>query len=437
MLSLPLLPTPDDVAHAAANTFDMLVRGGVADLRRTPARIIDEQPKGTVFQYLAPEARTRHLPVLLVPPLAAPPICFDLRRGCSMAEHLLGLGHPTYLVEYGSIGYSDRDLGLEHWVEDVLPGAIAHGLRARRRQAGAGRRLVPGRDHVAAGARRRGRTCRSTRSPWSPARSTSPSCGCSRRSAAWPTSPTASWAPRSTARWAARRRRSSSACSSSRRWTSTSPSRSRSRPTSTTATSSPRSRRSTTSSTTCTPTRGGRWASSTTSSSASTTWPTASCALGDHDIDLADVRVPVLAVAGKTDVLAPRAAVHHVGELLTGAPEVQLKTGPGGHLGVLTGRSRGADDVALDRRVLRAQRARCRAEASPRPPPSPPSRRISPCGTADRRRYPRPPCRVPVPSSCCSSLPSRRPSPPLLSPRRRTRPTCPPGSPRAASTSRA
>ena len=36
-------------------------------------------------------------------------------------------------------------------------------------------------------------------------------------------------------------------------------------------------------------------------------------ALGDHDIDLADVRVPVLAIAGKTDTLAPRAAVHHVG----------------------------------------------------------------------------------------------------------------------------
>ena len=61
--------------------------------------------------------------------------------------------------------------------------------------------------------------------------------------------------------------------------------------------------------------------------------------LGDHAIDLADVRVPVLAIAGKTDGLAPRAAVHHVGELLTGAPEVQLKTGPGGHLGVLTGRA--------------------------------------------------------------------------------------------------
>jgi polyhydroxyalkanoate synthase len=61
--------------------------------------------------------------------------------------------------------------------------------------------------------------------------------------------------------------------------------------------------------------------------------------LGDHDIDLAAVRVPVLAVAGQADTLAPRAAVHHVGSLLAGAPDVQLETGPGGHLGVLTGRA--------------------------------------------------------------------------------------------------
>jgi polyhydroxyalkanoate synthase subunit PhaC len=61
--------------------------------------------------------------------------------------------------------------------------------------------------------------------------------------------------------------------------------------------------------------------------------------LGDHQIELADVRVPVLSVAGSTDTLAPRPAVHHVAELLTGAPEVRLETCPGGHLGVLTGRS--------------------------------------------------------------------------------------------------
>ena len=60
---------------------------------------------------------------------------------------------------------------------------------------------------------------------------------------------------------------------------------------------------------------------------------------GDGEIRLADVRVPVIAVAGTTDVLAPRAAVHHVGTLLENAPEVRLETAPGGHLGVLTGRS--------------------------------------------------------------------------------------------------
>ena len=61
--------------------------------------------------------------------------------------------------------------------------------------------------------------------------------------------------------------------------------------------------------------------------------------LSDHEIDLASVEVPVLSIAGETDVLAPQPAVHHVGELLTGAPEVRLETAPGGHLGVLTGRA--------------------------------------------------------------------------------------------------
>jgi polyhydroxyalkanoate synthase len=56
-------------------------------------------------------------------------------------------------------------------------------------------------------------------------------------------------------------------------------------------------------------------------------------------IDVANVRVPVLVVAGSADVLAPRDAVHHVAGLLTGSPDVRVETGRGGHLGVLTGRS--------------------------------------------------------------------------------------------------
>jgi polyhydroxyalkanoate synthase len=61
--------------------------------------------------------------------------------------------------------------------------------------------------------------------------------------------------------------------------------------------------------------------------------------LGGRTIDLADVRVPVLSIAGEGDGIAPRKAVHHVAELLPNAPTVQIATAPGGHLGVLTGRA--------------------------------------------------------------------------------------------------
>src|SRR3954454_9494659 len=126
MATLVPIPRPDRLGEAAANAWDMVFKGGVAGLRRTPARIIDEAPKRTVYRYVGgggdrPGSGT---PVLLAPPLAAQTICFALRRGCSMAEHMLAVGHRTYLVEYGHIGYSDKELGLEHWIEDLIPNAI-------------------------------------------------------------------------------------------------------------------------------------------------------------------------------------------------------------------------------------------------------------------------------------------------------------------------
>ena len=118
------LPSPGDAVTAAVNLFDATVRGGLADLRRMPSALIDEGPQRRVHRYLPVAGPTRSLPVLLVPPLAAPAICFDLRRGCSVAEHLLRRGHDTYLVDYGPVRFSDRSLGLEHWIEEVIPSAV-------------------------------------------------------------------------------------------------------------------------------------------------------------------------------------------------------------------------------------------------------------------------------------------------------------------------
>ncbi len=121
------LPGPGRVAAAAANFYDAAVRGGLADLRRMPAALIDHGRLRNLYRYLPVEQaapRETSGPVLLVPPLAAPAFCFDLRRGCSLAEHLLLAGREAYLLDYGEIEFSDRTLGLEHWFDSVVPEAI-------------------------------------------------------------------------------------------------------------------------------------------------------------------------------------------------------------------------------------------------------------------------------------------------------------------------
>jgi polyhydroxyalkanoate synthase subunit PhaC len=332
------LPTPDGVAHAAANAFDLLVKGGVADLRRTPARVIDEVPQGTLFQYLAPEERTRHLPVLLVPPLAAPTSAFDLRRGCSMAEHLLGLGHPTYLVEYGSIAFSDRDLGLEHWVEDVIPRAIEQvSAQCDGRPVQVVGWCLGGIMSLLAVAARPDLPVNSVAAVASPFDFSQLRMFAPIRSLANLTNGVFTTL-------AYRALGGAPAPIVKRAFQLSALDKYLTKPLAIATNLHDRD-----------------FLAQIEAVDAFTANMTAypgrtmgqlyhqlfrvndladgRLTLGDHDIDLARVRVPVLAVAGQDDVLAPQAAVHHVGGLLTGAPEVQLKTGPGGHLGVLTGRA--------------------------------------------------------------------------------------------------
>lgn len=113
-----------DLVAAAANLVGM-ARGGVADLRRMPRELVDDGPRGALYRYLplpgvAPAGGG---PVLLVPPLGAPDFAYDLRRGCSFVEHLLAEGRTVYLVDHGPKSFADRRLGMEHWVDDVVPWA--------------------------------------------------------------------------------------------------------------------------------------------------------------------------------------------------------------------------------------------------------------------------------------------------------------------------
>src|SRR6476620_7083075 len=122
---MDLIPKPDQVVSAAGNVAHRLVYGGLADLRPMPRPLIDDGTLREVYHYRpAAGVRAQGDPVLLVTPLAAPAICYDLRRRCSLVEHLVDAGRPTYLVEYGAVSFRDRDLGMEHWIEEVVPTAI-------------------------------------------------------------------------------------------------------------------------------------------------------------------------------------------------------------------------------------------------------------------------------------------------------------------------
>jgi len=118
------LPSTGSIGAAAANVADKMFFGGVADLTPVPRVLIDSGPTRFVYRLSAGGSTLSGPPVLLVPPLAAPALCFDLRRGCSLAQHLLDSGRRTYLVDYGTISFTDRTLGIEHWINEVLPRSI-------------------------------------------------------------------------------------------------------------------------------------------------------------------------------------------------------------------------------------------------------------------------------------------------------------------------
>lgn len=111
---------------AAANVWDKTVTGHVADLHRMPREAVVGSPSAILHRYrpLSGVDPDGGPPVLLVPPLGAPDFAYDLRRGCSLVEHLLLAGRTVYLVDYGPMTFSDRTLGIEDWVDDVVPRAV-------------------------------------------------------------------------------------------------------------------------------------------------------------------------------------------------------------------------------------------------------------------------------------------------------------------------
>lgn len=119
------LPALDDVAVAARNAWALTLGEGVAPIRHTPSELLRSGPHRDLYRF-GPQPTPGTRPILLVPPLAVPATCYDLRPGQSLAAHLADGEHAPYLLDYGTMTAADRDLGFEAWADDIVPEALRH-----------------------------------------------------------------------------------------------------------------------------------------------------------------------------------------------------------------------------------------------------------------------------------------------------------------------
>ncbi|MFF0543074.1 alpha/beta fold hydrolase [Nocardia thailandica] len=113
----------DTVALAARNAWALTFGGGIEPVDPAPSTVLFDEPHRLLRRYDGADPAADGA-VLLVPPLAAPALCFDLRPDQSLARHLVDTGRAPYLVDYGDIGFADRAMGFEDWVADILPEAV-------------------------------------------------------------------------------------------------------------------------------------------------------------------------------------------------------------------------------------------------------------------------------------------------------------------------
>ncbi|MFA5120361.1 alpha/beta fold hydrolase [Zavarzinia sp.] len=107
--------------------YEVVVQSGLMSLRHYPPLAEDAIEVG---DQTMPVATQHHaVPILLVPPLAADPLNFDLLPNRSLVKFLLAKGFRVYLVDFGSPKARHADYGLADYAARMLPDALA-ALRA-------------------------------------------------------------------------------------------------------------------------------------------------------------------------------------------------------------------------------------------------------------------------------------------------------------------
>lgn len=103
--------------------YDLVHEQGLLSVRRY--RPLEETEILIGDETLAVRRKRHRVPVVLVPPLAADPLNFDLLPQRSLVRYLLAQGYKVYLVDFGSPERDHSHLGLADYTTSLLPEALS------------------------------------------------------------------------------------------------------------------------------------------------------------------------------------------------------------------------------------------------------------------------------------------------------------------------
>lgn len=112
----------DNFVISDLSPYEVIHADGIMSVRHYQA--LDESEieiAGEVISVESEVNRSRNIPVLLVPPLAATSMIFDLMPHRSVVRYFLAKGFDVYLVDWGDVTADHKGLSLESYVMDWMP----------------------------------------------------------------------------------------------------------------------------------------------------------------------------------------------------------------------------------------------------------------------------------------------------------------------------
>ena len=107
----------------------VLLEGAQAETGRTPKEIVWTKNKAKLYRYQPSAEKKYPVPILMVYALINRPYVLDLLPGNSFIEYLTSQGFDVYLLDWGIPGDEDKDIDFEHLVLDYMPRAVKKVLR--------------------------------------------------------------------------------------------------------------------------------------------------------------------------------------------------------------------------------------------------------------------------------------------------------------------